>query len=99
MPGVKAILLPDEIPSPADTVTDLGAVIKADMRGEKALSAEPVYMGEPVLAVAAVDELTAIEAIERYGLGASGSPILSGTFDVHKRLEARLAAFKRKDKK
>lgn len=64
LPGVKAILLPDEIPSPADTVTDLGAVIKADQRGEKALSAEPVYQGEPVLAVAAVDELTAAEAIE-----------------------------------
>jgi CO/xanthine dehydrogenase Mo-binding subunit len=64
LPGVKAILLPDEIPSPADTVTDLGAVIKADTRGEKALSAEPVYQGEPVLAVAAVDEQTAVEAIE-----------------------------------
>ncbi len=64
LPGVKAILLPDEIPSPADTVTDLGAVIKADLRGERALSAEPVYQGEPVLAVAAVDEQTAVEAIE-----------------------------------
>lgn len=64
LPGVKAILLPDEIPSPADTVTDLGAVIKADQRGEKALSGEPVYQGEPVLAVAAVDEQTAVEAIE-----------------------------------
>jgi CO/xanthine dehydrogenase Mo-binding subunit len=64
LPGVKAILLPDEIPAPADIVTDLGAVIKADARGEKALSAEPVYQGEPVLAVAAVDELTAVEAIE-----------------------------------
>ena len=64
LPGVKAILLPDEIPNPADTVTDLGAVIKANLLGERALSAEPVYQGEPVLAVAAVDELTAIEAIE-----------------------------------
>ena len=64
LPGVKAILLPDEIPSPADTVTDLGAVIKADLRGERALSGEPVYQGEPVLAVAAVDEQTAVEAIE-----------------------------------
>jgi len=64
LPGVKAILLPTEIPSPADLVTDLGAVIKADPRGEKALNAEPVYQGEPVLAVAAVDELTAVEAIE-----------------------------------
>src|SRR3982751_2929916 len=64
LPGVKGVLLPDEIPSPADIVTDLGAVIKADQRGERALSGEPVYHGEPVLAVAAVDEQTAIEAIE-----------------------------------
>jgi CO/xanthine dehydrogenase Mo-binding subunit len=64
LPGVRAILLPNEIPSPADLVTDLGAVIKADTRGEPALNAEPMYQGEPVLAVAAVDELTAVEAIE-----------------------------------
>ena len=38
----------------------------------------------------------AIEAIERYGLGASGSPILSGTLDVHKQLEAEMARFKAK---
>ncbi len=65
MPGVKAILTPDEIPSPADIVTDLGQTIKANLKGERALASEPVYQGEPVLAVAAVDELTAAEAIER----------------------------------
>jgi CO/xanthine dehydrogenase Mo-binding subunit len=64
LPGVKGVLMPDEIPSPADIVTDLGAVIKADMRGERALSAEPVYQGEPVVAVVATDEQTAVEAIE-----------------------------------
>jgi xanthine dehydrogenase molybdenum-binding subunit len=65
MPGVKAILTADELPDQADLVTDLGAVIKANPRGEKALTNEPMYFGEPVLAVAAVDELTATEAIER----------------------------------
>jgi CO/xanthine dehydrogenase Mo-binding subunit len=65
MPGVKAILLPEEIPGPADIVTDLGQTIKANQLGEKALTSEPVYQGEPVLAVAAVDELTAVEAIEK----------------------------------
>ena len=65
MPGVKAILTPEEIPSPADIVTDLGQTIKANLKGERALASEPVYQGEPVLAVAAVDELTASEAIER----------------------------------
>lgn len=39
----------------------------------------------------------AIDAIERYGLGASGSPILSGTFEVHRELERELAAFKGKE--
>jgi CO/xanthine dehydrogenase Mo-binding subunit len=65
MPGVKAILLPSDIPDPADTVTDLGQTIKANLQGERALTAEPLYQGEPVVAVAAVDELTAIEAIEK----------------------------------
>ena len=65
MPGVKAILLPSDIPAPADIVTDLGATIKASTLGEKALTDEPVYQGEPVLAVAAVDEITALEAIEK----------------------------------
>src|SRR5215510_5836980 len=65
MPGVKAILLPSDIPAPADIVTDLGQTIKASTLGEKALTDEPVYQGEPVLAVAAVDEITALEAIEK----------------------------------
>ena len=45
MPGVKAILRADELP---------------DLRGaERALTNEPLYQGEPILAVAAIDELTA----------------------------------------
>jgi xanthine dehydrogenase molybdenum-binding subunit len=65
MPGVKAILTADDLPAPADTVTDNGTVIKASKWGERALTMEPVYQGEPVLAVAAIDELTAAEAIEK----------------------------------
>jgi glycine C-acetyltransferase len=38
----------------------------------------------------------AAEAIRRYGLGASGSPILSGTFEVHQELARAVAAFKDK---
>lgn len=64
MPGVKAILTQDDLPAPADSVTDLGFTIKANPLGEKALTNEPLYHGEPVLAVAAVDEYTAAEAIE-----------------------------------
>ena len=51
MPGVKAILTADDVPD--------------QNGGEKALTNEPFYAGEPILAVAAVDELTAAEAIER----------------------------------
>jgi xanthine dehydrogenase molybdenum-binding subunit len=65
MPGVKAILTADDLPAPADTLTDNGTVIKASKWGERGLTMEPVYQGEPILAVAAVDELTAAEAIEK----------------------------------
>src|SRR5262245_7639044 len=52
MPGVKAILTADDLP---------------DLPGgaERALTNEPRYQGEPILAVAAVDEQTAAEAVER----------------------------------
>src|ERR1041384_4080 len=66
MPGVRAILTADEVPGPKDQVSDAGAPLRrAKRRREKALTNEPLYQGEPVLAVAAVDELTAAEAIER----------------------------------
>src|SRR5262245_5333356 len=39
----------------------------------------------------------AAAALSEYGLGASGSPILSGTFDLHERLAEELAAFKKKE--
>jgi len=51
MPGVKAILTADDLP-------DLGGQ-------ERALTNEPFYAGEPILAVAAVDEVTAAEAVEK----------------------------------
>src|SRR5438046_1652163 len=65
MPGVKAILTADDLLAPADIVTDLGQTIRANPKGERALTLEPLYEGEPILAVAAVDELTAAEAIEK----------------------------------
>jgi glycine C-acetyltransferase len=39
----------------------------------------------------------AMEALQKYGLGASGSPILSGTFDVHVELARAVADFKDKE--
>src|SRR6202161_3033079 len=65
MPGVRAILTADDLPKPADALTDLGQVIPANPLGERGLTNEPVYQGEPILAVCAVDELTCAEAIEK----------------------------------
>lgn len=65
MPGVRAIITADDLPAPGDMVTDTGAVIKASKWGERALTMEPLYQGCPILALAAVDELTAAEAIEK----------------------------------
>jgi len=52
MPGVRAILTADELPPAA-----------ADPM--PALTNEPMFEGEPILAVAAVDEVTATDALER----------------------------------
>src|SRR5713101_4965722 len=65
MPGVKAILTADELPPPANSINDNGNVILANPRGYQALTNEPLFQGQPILAVAAVDELTAADAIEK----------------------------------
>src|SRR6185437_2615829 len=44
---------------------DNGRTIKASKWGERALTNEPRFQGDPILAVAAVDELTCAEAIEK----------------------------------
>ena len=67
MPGVKAILTADDLP---------------DLKGaERALTNEPLYQGEPILAVAAVDELTAAEAIERIDLDLEPLPFVVDPVD------------------
>src|SRR3954468_5114432 len=63
MPGVKAILTDDDLPKPAAGGT-LGEGVQASVQSERGLTMEPLYQGEPILAVAAVDEKTAAEAIE-----------------------------------
>src|SRR5919109_5643112 len=64
MPGVKAILTVDDLP-PVVEGANLGEGIIASTLSERGLTNEPLYVGEPILAVAAVDELTATEAIEK----------------------------------
>ena len=82
MPGVRAILTADDLPAPADTLTDNGTVIKANKWGERGLTMEPVYQGEPVLAVAAVDELTAAEAIEKIHIDFEPLPFVVDPLDT-----------------
>ena len=82
MPGVRAILTPDEVPAPGDSLTDNGTVIKADKHAERGLAKEPVYVGEPILAVAAVDEVTAAEAIERIHVDFERLPFVIDPLDT-----------------
>ena len=82
LPGVKAILTADDLPAPADTITDNGTVIKASKWGERGLTMEPLYQGEPILAVAAVDELTAAEAIERIRIHFEPLPFVVDPLDT-----------------
>jgi len=80
-PGVKAILTANDLPAPADTLTDNGTVIKASKWGERGLTNEPVYQGEPILAIAAVDELTAAEAIEKIQIDFEPLPFVVDPLD------------------
>jgi xanthine dehydrogenase molybdenum-binding subunit len=82
MPGVKAILTADELPPPADSLTDNGTVIRANPKSEKALTMEPLYQGEPILAVAAVDEFTAAEAIEKIRIDFEPLPFVIDPLDT-----------------
>ena len=77
MPGVKAILTADELPPPANSITDNGSVIVANARGYQALTNEPLFQGQPILAVAAIDELTAAEAIEKIKISLEPLPFVT----------------------
>ena len=51
--------------SAAPAAAPVAAPAPPPVRGEAALTMEPLYQGEPILAIAAVDEATAVAAIER----------------------------------
>ena len=63
MPGVRAILTADELP----------AAVTGDI---PVLTSEPMYEGEPILAVAAVDEVTAADALEQIVLDLEPLPFV-----------------------
>jgi xanthine dehydrogenase molybdenum-binding subunit len=68
MPGVEAILTADDLP-------------EVEAPNEAGLTNEPMYEGEPILAVAAVDETTAAEAIERIRLDIEPLPFAVDPLD------------------
>src|ERR1700681_2633117 len=82
MPGMRAILTADDLPAPADTLTDNGTVIKASKWGERGFTMDPLSQGEPILAVAAIDELTAAEAIERIQIDFEPLPFVVEPLDT-----------------
>ena len=80
LPGVVAILTADDLPA-------------VEAPNEAGLTNEPLYEGEPILAVAAEDETTAAEAIERIQLELEPLPFVLDPLDSlrpggpHARLE------------
>jgi xanthine dehydrogenase molybdenum-binding subunit len=63
MEGVKAIITEDDLPKAAAGAT-LGEGVQATAQAERGLTNEPLYQGEPILAVAATSEELAVLAIE-----------------------------------
>jgi CO/xanthine dehydrogenase Mo-binding subunit len=76
MPGVKGILTEADLPAVVEGA-NLGEGIIASSLSERGLTNEPMYVGEPILAVAAVDELTAAEAIERIQIDYEALPFIT----------------------
>src|SRR5918996_2444245 len=79
MPGVKAILTADEFPpapAPAPAPQPNQPAPPPGPPPEIALTNEPLYQGEPILALAAVDETTAADAIEQVGVDLEPLPFV-----------------------
>ena len=79
MPGVKAILTADDLPASGRRVT--AGEASGQPLSERGLTNEPLYQGEPILAVAAVDELTAAEAIEQIDIEFEPLPFVVDPLD------------------
>jgi xanthine dehydrogenase molybdenum-binding subunit len=82
MPGVKAILRAEELPPPPPPPPPAaGQPAVPQPPNEFALTDEPVYQGEPILALAAVDETTAAEAIEQITVDLEPLPFVVDPLD------------------
>jgi xanthine dehydrogenase molybdenum-binding subunit len=80
MPGVHAILRAADLPAVAPPALK-GHEDAIVLRPEAALTDEPVYEGEPILAIAASDEHTAAEAIDRVHLRVEPLPFVTDPLD------------------
>jgi xanthine dehydrogenase molybdenum-binding subunit len=82
LPGVKAILRASEMPVPQPPPVPAGQPTPPPgPPPEIALTDEPLYQGEPILAIAAVDETTAAEAIELIDLDLEPLPFVVDALD------------------
>jgi xanthine dehydrogenase molybdenum-binding subunit len=72
-PGVRAILTGDDMPAPPPPPANQPP---SGIKPEVALTNEPVYEGEPILALAADDEWIAAEAIEKIELDLEPLPFV-----------------------
>ena len=79
MSGVAGILTADDLPIVKPDPDPTGAAESED--GERALTNEPLFEGEPILAVAAVDETTAAEAIEKINIDFERLPFVIDPID------------------
>lgn len=81
MPGVRGILTADDLP-PSAPAPGGTAPTASSMTPEPALTMEPLYEGEPILAVAAIDEATAVAAIERIKVDLEPLPFVIDPLDT-----------------
>ena len=81
MNGVAAILTPDDLPEVTVPPADLTPFALGGWT-ERALTKEPLYEGEPILAVAAVDEVTAAAAIEKIKVDLEPLPFVIDPLDA-----------------
>ncbi len=80
MEGFVTILTADDMPPPPPSAQTAPALLPSPLP-EVALTKEPLYQGEPILAVAAVDEYTAAEAIERIRVDLEPLPFVIDPLD------------------
>ena len=79
MSGVAAILTADDLPRVKPDKDPTGAEESED--GSPCLTNEPMFEGEPILAVAAIDETTAAEAIEKIQIDLEPLPFVIDPID------------------